>query len=188
MHVLDALQGIRRLIRTDRVHSSNNATLTVTETAKQARLKAVNIVSVGAEAFSIKYDECGFPSKALFSDEYPLHRGCDSVGFCIVDGKPFVLCIELKSSEPTRSGVAEQFRSVEHFLRFLDSLLTTHCRCDSIAQWERRYFVFHNEQKTPLAKEPMRDFADNSSPENPRFIAVANGERIYARKLLGRPL
>ena len=38
-------------------------------------------------------------------------------------GEPFILCIELKSSEPNRSDIAQQFRSAHCLLDFLDSLL-----------------------------------------------------------------
>jgi hypothetical protein len=188
MPIADTLKAIRELVRSDRVIASSHATLQIVEKGKQATLKSVNIVSVGADAFSIKYDECGFPSRKLFSDSFPLHRGCDSIAFCVVDAKPYVLCVELKSTAPTRHEVAEQFQSADCFLKYLDYLLLGYCKCESIATWERRYFVFHGDKRTPLKKEPLVELQDNTQPNLARFLAVSSGEKVYARKLLGKEL
>jgi hypothetical protein len=179
---------IRRLLNSEKIHECSGGTLSVLETGRQATLKQVHIVSVGATAFSIRYDECGFPSPKLFASALPVHRGCDAIAFCEIDGKPFVMCVELKSSEPTRHEVTEQFRSAHCFLRYLDTLLEHYCDCEPISNWERRYFVFHNQLATPLAKPVASDGVKNTSPESALFVAVHSGQKFYVRKLLGQEL
>ncbi len=187
MAITQTLGMIKSLIHSHKFYSSTGGTLSVEEKGRQATLKAVHIVSVGSSAFAIKYDECGFPGTALFAAHDSLHRACDSVAFCEVDGEPFILCIELKSSEPTRHAVAQQFRNAHCFLDYLDSLLRNYCEKKSISTWPRRYFVFHNQGHTPLAKHPSRVVPSNTSPDNPLFIPIQTGEKIYLRKLLSKP-
>lgn len=188
MSFTDTFKAIKSLIQSGKVTLPNNATISIQEKGKQATLKSVHIVSVGASAFSIKLDECGFPGHAVFNIHPSLHRACDAIAFCEVDGSPYILCCELKSSEPSRSEVAEQFRSAHCFLAYLDVLLGQYFKCELTKTWPRRYFVFHSGQAIPLSKRPSFDSHDNTTPETARFLAVNNGHTAYVRQLLGRPL
>lgn len=181
-------KAIANLLNPARLEYCNNATLRIEEKGRQATMRLVDIVSVGAGAFSIKYDECGFPGQVVFAPHLYLHRGCDSVAFCEVEGKPYILCIELKSSEPTRHEVTQQFSSAHCFLDYLNTLLQTYCAGLNIKDWERRYFVFHNQPPTPLAKRTSRPEYDNSDPSKAMFIATHSGCKPYLRQLLGIPL
>lgn len=180
--------AIKGLIQSGKISSCAGATLTIEEPHKQATLKSVHIVSVGADAFSIKFDLCGFPGQAVFNAHPSLHRACDAVAFCEVDGEPYIICCELKSSEPTKPEVAEQFKSAHCFLGYLEILLSEYCNCQSISSWPRRYFVFHGGSKTPVRKQPTRELFDNTSPEKALFIPVQSGHKTYVRKLLGKPV
>jgi len=180
--------AIKNLIQEGKVTACADSTLTIEERGKQATLKKIEVVSVGASAFSIKMDECGFPGQAVFSPHPSLHRACDALAFCEVDGSPYIICCELKSSEPTRHDVAEQFRSAHCFLAYLDILLTHYFNCQSIADWPRRYYVFHTGQATPLSQRPSKEELNNTTPETALFIPVNNGHKAYVRKLLGKPL
>jgi len=95
--------------------------------------------------------------------------------------------MELKSSEPTRHDVAEQFRNAHCFLDYLNALLENYCAGASIRQWPRRYFVFHNQGAIPLTKRPSRDVVGNTSPESALFVPVHTGKSIYLRQLLNKP-
>lgn len=187
MRAQETFQKIRKLLHPDKCQACSDSTLTLEETARQATLKAVHVVSVGADAFSIKYDECGFPGTALFAQHPSLHRACDAVAFCLVEGMPYILCCELKSSEPTRHEAAEQFRSAHCFLDYLDSVLRHYYR-SGIQDWPRRYFVFHSQPRTPAAKRPLRDDFNNDQPEKALFIPAQTGHLFYVRQLLGKPL
>lgn len=188
MAIADTFKAIQSLLQPTKIAPCINASIRIEEKAKQATMKLVEIVSVGTSAFSIKYDTCGFPGTALFGNQYNLHRGCDSVAFCEVDNEPYILCMELKSSEPTRADVTEQFNSAHCFLDYLDTLITHYHKADSIKGWPRRYFVFHNQGATPLRKTGSRETFDNIAPHSAKFIPTQSGEKIYARKLLGKPV
>lgn len=178
------LTEIKNLFQPTIINSCTNSSISIIEKDKAASLKLVTIASVGASAFSIKLDECGFPGLKIFQAHPSLHRACDSIAFCEVDGEPYILCCELKSSQPNRKDVAEQFRSAQCFLEYINVLLNYYCKGRSIADWPRRYYVFHSGQSTPLAKSPSRDVSDNLTPETAQFIPVQSGHTTYLRKLL----
>jgi hypothetical protein len=188
MSINEIFSAIKELVKVDLIGQCKSATLSIKEEDKQATLKLVQVVDVGTTAFLIKYDKGKFPGTSMFANHRSLHRGCDAIAFCEVDGTPYIMCFELKSSEPTRSGVIEQFRSAHCFLEYLDAVVRHYYRCGSISQWERRYFVFHNQSDTPLNKKPLTDNFDNALPERPRFIPVHTGQRIYVHQLLGKAL
>lgn len=185
---LATFNAIRALLNSSKIQPVNQAVLRIEEKSKSASMKLIDIDGVGANAFSIKYDECGFPGQNLFAPHPELHRGCDSVAFCELEGQPYILCFELKSSEPTRHDVAQQFRSAQCFLEYLETLLKTYHSVDSISQWQRRYYVFHNQAATPLSKRTSHDSYDNTTPEKALFIAANTGAKTYLRYLLGKPL
>jgi hypothetical protein len=188
MLLLETFQSIRSLLNPEKTQTCANATLNIQEIGKQATMRQVSIVSVGASAFALKYDACGFPGQNLFAVHPSMHRACDSIAFCEVDNEPFILCCELKSSEPSRHEVAQQFRSAHCFLAYLDTLLQQYCDGQSIANWQRRYFVFHNQGTTPVSKRPSMEDRDNTSPETALFIPTHTGAKQYVRQLLGKPL
>jgi len=162
--------------------------LPIAETGKQATLKSVNLVSVGSNAIGIKFDLCGFPGEKVFLAGYEMHRACDAIIFCQLDHEGFVLCCELKSSEPSYHAAASQFSSAHCFTDYIDSILKQYHNL-SIHNWKRRYFLFHNAGKTPLTIPPLVDHAPvNDQPEKALFVPVHNGQSIYLRKLLGKPL
>lgn len=181
------LQTLGLILNPSKCVQGANSTLTIAEKHKQASLKSINIVSVGQNSLALKLDECGFPGDNVFIVQHPMHRACDAVAFCIVNDEPYVLCCELKSSEPTRHEATEQFRSAHCFLNYLDSLLKTY-HSQSIEGWPRRYFVFHDAAKSPLSKTPLIEKPKNDVPERAQMWPVQNGEKIYLRKLLGKPL
>ena len=187
MAVSDTLEAIKSLVNSHKLHLCTGGTLRIKELDKKATLRLVHVDSVGISAFSIQYDECKFPGETLFAPHPSLHRACDAIAFCEVGGEPFIMCFELKSSEPSRHEVAEQFRSAHCFLDYLGTLLENYCSCDPIRDWPRRYFVFHNQHATPLAKRTSRDEYDNTSPDRPLFIPIQTGGRQYMRQLLGKP-
>ena len=188
MAVADTLEAIKSLFHQHKIQACVDGYLTISETDKKATLRRVKLDAVGASAFAVQYDNCKFPGNELFASVHALHRACDSIAFCVVGGKPFIMCFELKSSEPQRNEVAEQFRNAHCFLDYLGSLLENYCKCDPIREWPRRYFVFHNQVAMPLAKRTSREEYDNDTPGRALFIPVQSGEQFYIRKILGKPL
>jgi hypothetical protein len=188
MSAQSTFEAIRALLSSSRIQSCNDSTLTIRESDAVATLKRVDIVSVGSQAFWLEYDKCKFPGQAVFAAHPSVHRACDSIAFCEVDNEPFILCCELKSSEPSRHEVVEQFRSAHCFLTYLDALLQHYCEGQSIADWQRRYFVFHNQGATPVSKRPSMDERANTTPETALFIPTQTGAKQYVRQLLGKPL
>lgn len=188
MSFLETFNVIKSLIKEEKFAVCKNAKLSINEKDKKAKLKTVHITSVGSSAFSIKLDECAFPGQVVFNTHPSMHRACDAVAFCEVDGKPYIICCELKSSEPSRQDVAEQFRNAHCFLFYLDVLLKEYCSCEPIKDWPRRYFVFHNSSATPLDKQPLIESYNNSTPEHAHFMPVTNNQDILVRKLLNKPL
>lgn len=187
MSVADTLEAIKSLLHQHKIQACDDGTLNIKELDKKATLRLVKIDAVGPSAFSIQYDTCKFPGDGLFAPCHALHRACDAVAFCVIEGKPFIMCFELKSSEPARHDVAEQFRNAHCFLDYLGSLLENYCHCDPIRDWPRRYFVFHNQVATPLAKRTSREEYDNTTPERALFIPTQTGRQLYLRQLLGKP-
>ena len=181
------LQALQNILNKEKCISIEDSTISVVETGKQATLKSIHIVSVGQNALALKLDQCGFPGQKVFVTQHEMHRACDAVAFCLVGNEPFILCFELKSSEPSKDEISSQFRSAHCFLDYLDSLLCTYHKVN-IADWPRRYFLFHDQGKNLLAKSPLFEAADNDVPERALFLPVKNGERMYLRKLLGKPL
>lgn len=191
MTAANTFNEIKKLLKADKQVACNQATLSILELDKKASLKKIDLNSVGANAFLIKYDEGGFPEQTLFAPHPSLHRACDAIVFCEVDGKPYILCIELKSSEPKNNEVAEQFRNAHCFLDYLDAVLDSYCHCDPIKNWPRRYFVFHNQKNTPMRKTALgahASAADNLTPDTATFIPVYSGQSFYLRQLLGAPV
>jgi hypothetical protein len=185
MSIQETLTTLKGILNPEKCLLAQDATITVTELAKQASLKKINIVSVGPDAFALKLDECGFPGQKAFVAQHDMHRACDAVIFCVVGGEPFILCIELKSSEPNRNDIAQQFRSAHCLLDFLDSLLKNYHNL-SLANWPRRYFLFHDQGKNHLAKAPLIERNDNDHPEKALFWPVASDQKIFLRKLIGK--
>lgn len=181
------LQALGQLFNPEKCTQGVDSKLIVAEKHKQASLKSVTIQSVGQDALALKLDACGFPGSSTFVEQHAMHRACDAVAFCVVSGEPYILCFELKSSEPTRHEVTEKFQSAHCFLNYLDSLLATY-HGQNITSWPRRYFVFHDAAKSPLSKEPLIDMFHNDTPERAQILPVRNGTSIYLRKLLGKPL
>lgn len=186
--MLDTLQAIKRLLNEDKIKLVEDSKIIIEETHRQATLRRVEIASVGLHTFSLKLEKCGFPGQSTFSTNKPLHRACDAISFCIVENQAYILCFELKSSEPTKHEIAEQFKSAHCFLAYLDTLLNHYCDGKSIADWPKKYFVFHNQPHTPLEKEPSRVEFENSTPETAKFLPVQNGHKTYLRKLLNKPI
>jgi len=168
--------------------SITGGAITITEAHKQATLKSVSLVSVGSHAIGIKFDLCGFPGGKVFLTGHELHRACDAIIFCQFHGEGYVLCCELKSSEPTFHEAASQFRSAHCFTDYVDTILENYHHL-SIHTWKRRYFLFHDAGKTPLKIPPLVDHPPvNDHPDKALFVPVQNGQNIYLRKLLGKPL
>lgn len=182
------LSTIRTLLNSSKIQSVTHSILKIEEKNKQASMKLVEIVGVGSNCFSVKYEECAFPGQVLFAPHPELHRGCDSIAFCELDGQPYILCCELKSSEPSRHEVTPQFRGANCFLEYLETVLKTYSKGESISAWPRRYFVFHNQTATPLSKRTSRDQFENTTPEQALFIPANTGAKTYLRQLLGKPL
>ncbi len=181
------LSKLQEIINTEKCIAVDGGVIAIIEPGKQASLKQVNIVSIGKNALAIKLDECGFPGQKLFSAQHPMHRACDAVLFCMVDGNPFILCFELKSSEPSRSEICSQFQSAHCLLDFLNSILNTYHGMD-IRDWPRRYFLFHDQGKNRREKPPLHEHKENDMPDKALFLPVDNNEKIYLRKLLGKPV
>lgn len=179
-------QAIQSLFHAHKLEKCKGGTLRVREADKKATLQSINIDSVGASAFFIQYDECKFPGAWSFAPHESLHRACDAIAFCEVDGNPYIMCIELKSTEPDRTEVAQQLRSAHCFLDYLTSIIEAYFKCDSIRHWPRRYFVFHDQGATPLFKGVSRDEYNNTSPESALFISTHTNAKILVRKLLGK--
>lgn len=189
MNALTTLTTIKSLMNPEKINNCVGGTLSIEEKGKQATLKSIRIDSIGANSFAIKYDECGFPNKALFAPTAPVHRACDCIAFCIVDGTPYILCCELKSDEPTKEEVAQQFRNAHCFLDYLSTILEVYYpSCDSIRNWSRRYFVFHGQRQGVIKKRKSRDGYNNDKPENAQFIPAHSGQANFVRQLLGKPL
>ena len=168
--------------------SITGGALSIKETGKQATLKSVSLFSVGTHAIGIKFDLCGFPGDKIFLVGHEMHMACDAIIFCQFHGEGYVLCCELKSSEPTFHEAASQFRSAHCFTDYVNSILKNFHHL-SIHSWKRRYFLFHDAGKTPLKIPPLVDRTPvNDHPEKALFIPVQNGQNIYLRKLLGKPL
>jgi hypothetical protein len=183
----EVLELLREIFNPEKYIQSKDSKLTIIEKHKQASLNNINIVSVGTNSLALKLDECGFPGAKLFITHHKMHRACDAIAFCMVGGEPYILCCELKSSEPTRHEATEQFQSAQCFLSYLDSLLKTYHNL-TIEDWPRRYFLFHNAAKTPLNKMPLKYTSYNDMPDRAQFLPVQNGDKIYLRKLLDKPL
>jgi hypothetical protein len=98
--------------------------LTITETGKQATLKSLCLDSVGSNAIGIKFDLCGFPGEKVFRAGHEIHRACDAIIFCQFHGEGYILCCELKSSEPTRNDATSQFGSADCFLDYIESVFS----------------------------------------------------------------
>jgi hypothetical protein len=184
---MEVLQLLSDLFNPEKYIQSIDSKLSIVEKHRQASLKNIHIVSVGANSLALKLDQCSFPGNKLFIEQHKMHRACDAIVFCIVGGEPYILCCELKSSEPTRHEVTEQFQSAQCFLSYLDSLLKTYHN-QTIDDWPRRYFLFHDAAKTPLNKVPIKGTQYNDRPDRAQFLPVQNGDKIYLRKLLDKPL
>ena len=65
MATADTFQAIKNFLQPGKIEVCENSKLRIEEKAKQASLRLVNVASVGGNAFSIKYDECGFPGQAV---------------------------------------------------------------------------------------------------------------------------
>ena len=98
------------------------ASIIIKETSREASLKSVKLVSLGTEAVGLKFDLCGFPGDKVFNTP-DLQRACDAIVFCQFQGEGYILCCELKSSEPTRNEATVQFRSSLCFTDYVESVL-----------------------------------------------------------------
>jgi len=185
--MIEVLQALVQILNPKKYVQSLDSKLTITEKHRQATLRNITIQSIGTGALALKLDECGFPGNKIFVEQHDMHRACDAVVFCVVSGEPYILCLELKSSEPNRNEVKQQFQNAHCFLNYLDSLLITYHN-QSIKSWSRRYFVFHDATKSLLNKPPLIDTPHNDTPESAQVMPVQNGENIYLRKLLSKPL
>lgn len=179
------LQTLLSILKQEKCILASDSVITIAETGKEATLKKVQIISAGQNAFAVKFDQCGFPGQKVFVDQHDMHSACDAIIFCLLDTEPFILCCELKSSEPKKGEITKQFKSAQCFLDYLDSLLSTYHNL-SIKDWSRRYFLFHDRKSIPLRKSVLVNQLICDSPEKADFLPVDNCEKIYLRKLLNK--
>jgi hypothetical protein len=190
MIIKETLKTIQSLLQIDKYQVVNNDSLEIKEEGKQASLRKVQLIGVGQSAFAIQYDKCGFPGNALFAPHATLHRACDAIVFCEIEETPYILCCELKSTEPISEDTAVQFHNARCFLDYLDSILKQYYDGNTIDNWSRRYFVFHDKEKTKLRKENIlnRDRHNNTCPERALFVPTHDNNKNIVRQLLGKPL
>jgi len=155
------LEEIKKILQHKTCVPCKDNKLLIKEEKPDAELKSIKIFSVGQNAFYIKYDEYKFPGDKFFnkkaSEAFGLTCACDAIAFCIVNGQGYILCCELKSSEPKTNDVARQFRNAQCFLIYLNSILK-HYLNQSIENWQHRYFVFHLEKmSTPKKANNLRN-------------------------------
>lgn len=171
----------------DKCIHPNDSAITLNESHRQATLKSLRLVGTGHQALAVKFDLCGFPGEKVFAIGQPMHRACDAIVFCQFDGEGYILCCELKSSEPTRHDAEAQLNSAHCFTDYIDSILRRY-HALSVQDWKRRYFLFHDAGKMPLSKSSLKgDAPINDRPDRALLMPVQNGQSLYLRKLLGRP-
>jgi hypothetical protein len=164
----------------------NDGKLVLEENDKAASLRHVNL-AVGAKTIALKFDMSNFPGTNTFTKAHPLMRHCDAIVFSAIEGKTYILFIELKSSRPERKDVSEQLLSARCFIDYLDSFLINYCKVASIRNLEMRFIVFHGE-KIPLNKRWAKEsYSGNTDPANPAFIPVHEDQTHYIRHLVGKP-
>lgn len=175
---------IGQLFDPKRLHPINGGSVTVKESGKQATLKELKIVGVGANAVALCFDKAGHGTP--FADGQKVRRACDAILFCRFGDEGYILCFELKSGEPSPEEYAVQLLSGQCFVDYVVSIIK-HFHNFDCTKWHRRFFVFHD-KKNSISKDTGKPRYSNQSPLSPRIYSVNNGEKIYLRKLLGQAL
>lgn len=96
----NGLTALSRLFEPQRLHEVNGGCAMITEDARQATLRRLDIVGVGADAVALRFDKAGHATP--FTSDKPIRRACDAILFCRFRDQGYILCFDLKSSEPSR--------------------------------------------------------------------------------------
>lgn len=178
------LTVLSQLFEPNRLHPKNGGCIIVEESGKQATLKKLQIDGVGADAVGLRFDKAGHNTP--FANGHGVRRACDAILFCRLENDGFILCFDLKSGEPSHEDYSAQLTSAQCFVDYTVSILR-HFHGLDCTHWQKRFFVFHDASKGSIRKESGKFQRVNDTPERPWIYPVGNGERIYLRKLLGRP-
>jgi hypothetical protein len=182
---LAVFDEIKKIVRSTKFNCPTDNCIQLEEQSVQATLRKLLIKGVGDSAFALKYDESGFPSKGFFVDSHAtLHKGCDAIVFCELDGKPYILFCELKSSEPNDGKVKHQLLAANCFIECLSVILVEHCKKPAFSDWGKRFIVFRG--RNSLEKTPTRTHVTTKglTHQEPRFISVSNEQKLDLADLL----
>ena len=128
------------------------------ERSSGAKLKKVNINGVPRESILIKLDKYDQPL-SLFNDDKGQRQRCDYVLFSVLNGKGFVLFIELKSKKTKKSEFIRQFKGAECVMDYCHSTLTRFHNHDQLLNnFSKRFIVFYKpyRMKIVLTKHHRR--------------------------------
>ena len=137
----------------------------VIEEEKQATLKRLQIDGVGADAVALWFDQAGHPTP--FANGQGVRKACDAILFRRFGDEGYILCVELKSGEPPPEKYAEQLLSAQCFVDYVVSIVKHFYGIEGCAQWQRRFFVFHDASKASIRKEPGKPRFNNDRPDQP---------------------
>ena len=180
----EGLTMLGQLFGRNRLHLVKDGCVIIEENGKQASLKKMQIDGVGTTAVALCFDKAGHNTP--FSDWHSVRKACDAILFCRLENDGYILCFDLKSGQPSKKDYIDQLKSAQCFVDYTVSILQNFHQLDC-RHWQRRFFVFHDASKSSIRKESGKLPLLNNNPNQPWIYPVSNGERIYLRKLLGRP-
>jgi len=120
---------------------------------------------------------------------YHCHTGdfnkrCDYVIYTNLDGKKYLIFIELKSSNINETDIILKFKATDCFFSYCNMIAKIFYGCSFFPDMEKRFVVVH--KPLSIAKKPTNIIpkAINDIPEKYRKIEDNHRNRIPIRKLL----
>ena len=144
------LAVLGQLFDAKHLYAISGGSVIVKEEDTQATLRQLQIDGVGSNAVVLRFDKAGHQTP--FADK-AVRQACDAILFCQFGDEGYILCVELKSGEPAREKYATQLLSAQCFVDYVVSIVKHFHGIEDCAQWQRRFFVFHDASKARIRKD-----------------------------------
>jgi hypothetical protein len=178
---------LKEHLRTDFIIDTEENTVMLIESAVSAKLKNVKINEIADDTLVIKTDaikEDNYETlpKIFQSDRVQYRRRCDYVLITNLNGKKYLVFIEMKSDQPHKQDVVAQFRASDCLLEYIKSLIESFDEKKSdFVEYKKRYVCFQTKRfpkRTTYSKDTI---GKGKTPDS--YLIVNNVNNSLPRTL-----
>ncbi|MDR2706580.1 MAG: hypothetical protein LBC02_12435, partial [Planctomycetaceae bacterium] len=141
----------------------NARTAILKEDDRSAKLREVQINGVSDDSILIKIDY-SLANDQFFNNENGSLKRCDYLLITKLNGKKFLLFVEMKSNKIVKPEIVQKFRASECLFDYMVSVLRQFHNLDfNYDEYKKRFVLF---QEKPLSKKTVHPKRTGSAPDN----------------------